>query len=289
MIVIYRRIRASLFMSIRQDSRHTDKCRLCNQYTILLKSHVIPHFIIKRFKNTAHTGYMRRSDNINKRVQDGIKVHWLCEKCEALLSQFEKAFAENVFQPLNSVSKVSYGDWFLKFSASLSWRVLLYYRESNLLNHLTEIQFQSLDTVEKAWKDVLLGSQPNPGIYQQHLIYLGQSIELPGNILSKNVQSYISRSIDMDVVSSPHECFTYTKFEHFIILGFIQISPKQWNGSKIHVKHGVIGQTKYELSIKFWEYIQYKAQKAQEAKDNISDKQQEVIDQFFKDNSMRSS
>ncbi len=88
------------------------------------------------------------------------------------------------------------------------------------------MQLQNLDTVELAWKDVLLGIQPHPGYYQQHFIYL-REFKTTEKKLRKSVQTYISRSIDIDVISTPNECFTFTKFNYFMILG--ASPPSLWN------------------------------------------------------------
>ncbi len=98
-------------MSLSQRNDRKGKCRLCNADAFLCQSHLIPRFIYREFVKSSPTGYMRKSDNINKRVQDGIKAHWLCHKCERSLSQWEKAFSEKIHQIPSNAEKISYDDW----------------------------------------------------------------------------------------------------------------------------------------------------------------------------------
>lgn len=76
-------------------------CRLCDTEKILLKeSHIIPKFIYDWIKDTSPTPYLRYSDNMNKREQDGIKVYLLCNSCEQLLSSWEDKFSREIFRKI---------------------------------------------------------------------------------------------------------------------------------------------------------------------------------------------
>ena len=56
-------------------------CKLCHSQKTLRKSHIVPKFVSHYLKETSLTGYLRMSSNINKRVQDGIKIKLLCDEC----------------------------------------------------------------------------------------------------------------------------------------------------------------------------------------------------------------
>lgn len=102
-------------------------CRLCQQTEELQESHIIPAFAF-RWLRGHHEGYLRHTQEPNKRVQDGLKLPFLCKQCEGHLNQFETDFANELFYPLNSdeVERVRFGAWLLKFCVSISWRVLRY-------------------------------------------------------------------------------------------------------------------------------------------------------------------
>ncbi|WP_339935695.1 hypothetical protein [Vreelandella glaciei] len=76
-------------------------CALCGQKEARLKeSHSIPKFVYQWIKETSPTPYLRSSDNVNKREQDGPKEYLLCEKCEGNLSLMEDEFAEKAFKKI---------------------------------------------------------------------------------------------------------------------------------------------------------------------------------------------
>lgn len=77
------------------------KCALCDQEEVtLIESHSIPKFVYQWIKETSPTPYLRSSDNVNKREQDGPKEYLLCAKCESKLSLMETEFAEKVFKKI---------------------------------------------------------------------------------------------------------------------------------------------------------------------------------------------
>lgn len=76
-------------------------CALCDRVNVLLKeSHVIPRFASQWVKETAKTPFLRSSENINERQQDGHKLHLLCGQCEEYLAGMEKELSEYLFKRL---------------------------------------------------------------------------------------------------------------------------------------------------------------------------------------------
>lgn len=76
-------------------------CALCDTESATLKeSHSIPKFVYQWIKETSITPYLRSSDDVNKRDQDGPKEYLLCGKCEENLSLIEAEFSETVFKKI---------------------------------------------------------------------------------------------------------------------------------------------------------------------------------------------
>src|SRR5689334_12061905 len=101
-----------------------DKCNLCNEERDLRESHIIPKFIFKWLKDTG-TGYLRSSNNLNQRVQDGTKEPFLCSECEERFSKAETYFAQKVFKPIvNNATSFEYSDNFFYAIISILWRLL---------------------------------------------------------------------------------------------------------------------------------------------------------------------
>src|SRR5712672_3294772 len=92
-------------------------CKLCSKSSSLEMSHFIPRFVGKWIKKTSITGFIREHNNPSKREQDTAKEHWLCRDCENRFSEWETAFANNVFFPFvdSGQSVATYGDWMSRF------------------------------------------------------------------------------------------------------------------------------------------------------------------------------
>ena len=103
-------------------------CRLCGSNEPLLDGHVIPGFVFRWLKETSGTGYLRTSDQPNRRVHDGWVRKLLCPRCEGRFSRWERQFAESIFHPLarnESTLDIRYGDWMLPFAVSVSLEMAL--------------------------------------------------------------------------------------------------------------------------------------------------------------------
>lgn len=105
-------------------------CALCDQEKSSLKeSHSIPKFVYQWIKETSPTPYLRSSDNVNKREQDGPKEYLLCEKCEGHLSLMEAEFAEKAFKKIanyrGQASEILVSESMRVCVLSIFWRTLL--------------------------------------------------------------------------------------------------------------------------------------------------------------------
>lgn len=262
-------------------------CLLCDEEKELRESHVIPSFVYKWIKDSSGSGYLRFGKSPNKRVQDGLKYHWLCDDCEGIFSNWERKFATNIFHPTvkGDNSKKGYTYWLLKFCVSVSWRTLtLYLQESDLENFSEELKTKANDALQ-IWKEFLLDKRPHPDKHEQHLLPLDAIDKHTLDSMPENINRYILRSVDVDAVAGERTAFIYSKLERFIIIGFIEMpNPRNWGGTKVHVKNGTVGPSDYTLPGEFGEYFMGQANKAIEVQKKISDKQNKVIEQTFKKN-----
>lgn len=261
------------------------QCRLCEQESDLQESHIIPKFIYSHLKDTSPTGKLRTATNINLREQDGLKLPWLCKNCEIKFSDLEKYFSENIFHQLNKNKvPIFYNEKFLKFCASITWRVLKYLLEEGHISHFPdEIQTKMQNTLPK-WRDFILGKIENPGIHEEHFYNLNGSIENSTLATSSNIHHYLQRSIAIDVVNwGPKFVIVYTKFPGLILTGFINVENRNdFRDTKIHVKKGVLNHGKITFPKQLWDYINIKADQTKSAKKNMSKKQKEKINLDYK-------
>ncbi len=259
-------------------------CRLCRKSKILRKSHIIPNFVFKWLKDTSATGFFRPGINPNKRSQDGVKQYLLCEDCEQLFGRWEKKFKDSIFLPLSLGKSNSflYRSWLLKFAVSISWRVLDFNYEQGLSRFSTMHLNKAKEALE-VWREFLLDKRPHPDKYQQHILPMDLIENHNDPNMPANINSYILRSVDMDVVWFEKRAFVYTKMCRIIIIGFIdETRPNHWKETKIHVHKGIVGETlQYKIPGDFIGYLKDRANKVRSSLEGISEKQWDRIDQAY--------
>lgn len=262
-------------------------CRLCELEKPLRKSHLIPSFVYDWLKRSSVTGYLRPGETPNKRVQDGYKPRFLCGDCEQQLGEWEKIFSEKVFVPLHQEKPLEpYGPWLLLFAISVSWRVLTFFKEEGDLSHFPKHLQISVDKALNVWKEVLFEKRPHPGPFEQHMLpFVGSVTRLTDANTPTNINRYIFRSIGMDVWCSETQAFVYVKMCRIILVGFIEMpNRRQWVGTKLHVNHGSFNDLHYKVPDLFRNCFYHNARKAAIIQQNLSDRQQDRIDQTYRKN-----
>lgn len=264
------------------------QCRLCLKFAELQVSHIIPKFVINWLKESS-PGYIRTSNNPNKRIQDGYKQYYLCWDCEQLFSGWEKSFSEFIFSPLHSnppsTESIKYQTWLLKFAVSITWRVFLYCSDLGLA-HLTTEQKAIAKRAEKVWRKFLMGRLQNPEQFAQHLLPLDvvNSSHLFNN--SPFINRYLLSTVDMAVVSwKTSPVLVYAKLGRLLLFGIIEDeNGGAFKGTKIQNK-GILKQpTNYAISSLVLNHIGERADKTNTAASTISPKQQDKIEQMVNEN-----
>lgn len=109
---------------------HIGTCALCDDKDVVLKeSHSIPKFVYDWVKSTSPTPYLRGSDNVNIREQDGPKEYLLCGDCELYLSRMEDELSTRMFKKIANYRKqaqtISITESMRAGILSIFWRALL--------------------------------------------------------------------------------------------------------------------------------------------------------------------
>jgi hypothetical protein len=256
------------------------RCGLCGKEKELQESHIIPSFVFKWLKESSVTGYFRHGETINKRVQDGGKIFLLCWDCEQLFGKWEDIFSKIVFMPLHQNKPINqYGSWLLKFSTSVSWRVLIFFKNNLDLNHFPHNLSKSVDEALIVWQDFLLDKRPNPGYCEQHMLpfrgFIGQHNDPK---MPAIFNRYISRSVDIDVACSKTDAFVYAKMCRILLIGFIEMDHRErWRHTKVHENHGIMEKRHYKVPETVSNFMYYKARRLQEVQKNISSAQWKKI------------
>lgn len=263
------------------DSTKVDGiCAFCNQYGRLHESHVIPAFIFRWLRGRSGTGHIRHTDAPNRRVQDGLKFHWLCGACEADFSKYETAFATKLFHPwLSGNHNVAYTDWLLKFCVSVSWRVLKFARGKNPEADYKVEQTSLADDAEARWRAFLEGEVPHPGPFEQHLLILDNIEETTVPKLPENINRFIMGAVTLDIVGSERSLMTFAKLGPFLIFGMIQKGTGKWEGTKVHVKQGFLNNSDKTVPGGLLPLLREKAELAGRGLEAMSPAQRNKVDQ----------
>lgn len=278
----------------------TGTCQLCGKDAVLEESHIVPKFVIRHQKKTSATGYMRSNKAVNLRAQDGHKEHMLCGACEDLFNEWETPFSNHIYYPWasdqkhQSLCELSYGAWMLKFAVSVSWRALTWYmkKASDEQVSFSKEMVAEIDKALSTWKRFLLGELPHPDKYQQHMILLDaiERTTYDSDVLPSNLNRFLTRGIYINLAHSDGKPqFIYTKMGKVSLLGFIGIKyPRQWVGTKLHVKEGVVGGD-ISLPSQFMDYLIELAKTVPELQKKLSERQIDVIKRTIDGNQDRAS
>ena len=179
-------------------------CAFCGEHKPLRESHILPAFIFRWLRNCSGVaGHIRHTDNPNRRVQDGVKLPWLCNDCEGRFSRYETAFATKVFHPWHAgLYRIGYGDWLLKFCVSISWRVLKFARGRNKNAPYTNEQLTLLDGAEARWRAFLKDEVPHPADLQRAYRDFGSIESTSVTNLPTNFNRFITGAVTLDIVGS---------------------------------------------------------------------------------------
>ena len=258
------------------------RCKLCQSDKPLKTSHIIPAFFIKWFKDTSGTGYFRNATQPNLRLQDGPKQKLLCDSCEQRFGVWEASVAEGFFPAVTSGGPPwEYGDWLIKFAASLCWRNLVVRAQRNDYGkNLSSDQLRLADRSMEVWRRFLLGID---SLKKSEFHFLPVDlIESAGGIkVPANLNRYLTRCYDLDLVAGKRTAFVLCKLGPMFFLGFIENSRQQWEGTRINLPGGQFkGNT--IVPIEFRDYMFERAIALSTVKKAISPKQVERVSETMK-------
>ena len=245
-------------------------CAFCAEHKPLRESHVLPAFVFRWLRGRSGAGHLRHTENPNRRVQDGLKFPWLCSDCEGSFNRYETVFATKIFHPwLSGNNRIAYEDWLLKFCVSISWRVLKFARGRNKDALYTNEQQMLMDQAEVRWRAFLKGDAAHPAKFEQHLLIFDIVESTSISDLPTNFNRFMTGEVTLDIVGSKRSLMTFAKLGRFMIFGMIQKVPNQWDGTKVHVKNGLLKPDKFTIPAGLLDLFRQKAEVSAAAMSNI--------------------
>jgi len=254
---------------------NTKTCRLCDKEKTLKESHIIPKFVFRWLKQTGGT-FIRKADNPNKRVEDGIKEYLLCNDCEQSFSKLEDKFARDIFYPYSNknIQTIKYDNDLVKFSISVFYRLLLFNLNKNQV--FKEIHSLELTQALYEWKDFLYHEKELKKFNKIHIFFTSE--ELTKNVLPTNrFLNYYTRGIDGTIVSSNKSCIVYAKMARIILIGEIkEFDSSDMKNTLIKLNGGEFKTSQMGLSYQIREFLIDRVKQLNLHYDTVSDKQKNI-------------
>jgi hypothetical protein len=259
-------------------------CRLCCLSKPLQDSHIIPKFVFDWMKETG-LRFLRRPEQPNIRYQDGQRERLLCRACERLLNKDEKRFAEHVFRPFlkNSKLEMRYGEFLIRFSVSLCWRILVSEALSDRMHNAFD---DRLSEAEVEWRNFLLGRQPLKKFDRFH-VFLADILDARDQP-TLNFNQYLTRFTDGCIAMSQSACAVYVKFSRFLFWAEItEYDQSKWLGTRIQNEGGILSTPQHVSDSRFGAFLLGRAKLASERYWlGLSERQKRRIDEAFRQNAV---
>ncbi|HCZ00027.1 MAG: hypothetical protein A3D16_02855 [Rhodobacterales bacterium RIFCSPHIGHO2_02_FULL_62_130] len=135
-----------------------------------------------------------------------------------------------------------------------------------------------MEDAELRWKMFLQGKVPHPEKFEQHLLIfdLVDSTNIPN--LPINFNRFMTGAVTLDIVGSKKSLMTFAKMGKFTVFGIIQKGPNKWEGTKIHVKSGLLRPRKFVIPAGLLDLFRQKADHSASSMAQLSKMQREKID-----------
>jgi hypothetical protein len=235
------------------------QCALCDaKETNLRESHSIPKFVFQWLKDTSKTPYIRSSDDVNIRHQDGPKEYLLCGTCEGDLAVLEKELAEQLFRKVANYrqqrSLISVTEAMRVAVLSIFWRALLTTKHRD--SDRTAEDKHSLDLFLDSIKAEIRLGRCNTKIYIAPFYGSPPYYGFPKAMTYKLERSIGSQ--DIRFFDDPHRFFAAFKlpFMYFYIFGDGWTEKDLKNSTELIVGQLMVDEIK-EIPSMLRSYIEY--------------------------------
>jgi hypothetical protein len=202
-------------------NQHFGTCRLCLRNGQLMRSHVIPRFVIAWLRQM---GALRLYSVLSPRrpIQDSPKRHLLCVECEQRFAVWERWFAEQVLRRPDAdwYRGLDYGPDLYLFGLSVLWRIAE--TGAHLWSETWPTYATDIQVGREHWRSLLLGNAAQS--WPVHIFVTRQSPmalmrPVPG------FDDYMVRFSDGTLAGGKRRVYAFAKFAHFLLFAPVAGAP----------------------------------------------------------------
>ena len=246
-------------------------CPLFDIETEIRESHIFPKFIYKSLKWNNNSKFVNYEVRCAPK-QDGYKEYLLGKEAEELFSKYEKWFAKHIYKPFRSgeiKDVVRYDDHLYYFLVLQIWRTCLYSTRKSGKDGFVEGLYDLLISAMAEWKNYLTNRITPPQYPAFYLMPIEtKNVRIPRFL---EVEFYIRRSIEFNIMMAEKESAVYCKLPSFIIWAPLCQRPQIDYGYKIIPMGGEFDMTNYMISDSdIINYLLYKIDKVVEWRKQIA-------------------
>lgn len=141
-----------------------------------------------------------------------------------------------------------------------------------------------MDRADQRWRDFIIDKAAHPGDFEQHLVIFNviENTSLPD--LPTNMNRFMTGAVTLDIVGSERSLMTFAKLGRFMIFGLMQGDKKAWQGTKVHVRTGLLKPDSVSIPGGLLYMFKEKAALAAAAFDAMSSMQRAKVDLNIRDN-----
>jgi hypothetical protein len=141
-----------------------------------------------------------------------------------------------------------------------------------------------VDRAEQHWRAFLNDEVPHPGEFEQHLLIFDNVESTTAADLPQNFNRFMTGAITFDIIGSSQSLMTFAKLGRFTIFGIIENGPNEWEGTKVHVRQGLLKPGNFTVPRGLLDLFREKAASLANAMEAMSPTQQEKVDTHIRDN-----
>lgn len=246
-------------------------CPLFDIETEIRNSHIFPKFVYKDLKWSNNSKFVEQKVRCAPK-QDGIKEYLLGKEAEELFSKYEKWFAKHIYKPFRSgelKGVVRYDDHLYYFLVLQIWRACLYSTRKDGKEGFAEGLYDILISAMAEWKKFLTNRiMPSqyPAFYLMPIET--KDVKIPRFL---EVEFYIRRSIEFNIMMVEKESAVYCKLPSFIIWAPLCQYPQIDYGFRIIPESSEFDLSNYLISDSdVINYLLYKIDKVVEWRKQIA-------------------